>query len=213
LEISFYNEFKRKAIHLFALCIPIGYFFLPKPLSLLILAPFALGAIMIDIIRLRRLPLHGFLNRLLGPILREHESADFAGASYILSASFFTILLFDKSVAVATISFIILGDIAAALIGRRFGKTKIKWSMVESNDPNNRKSLEGSLSCLLMCLLVALVVSHLPSDNGLGEPLPLWVGIVGALVATLVEGITLPINDNFSVPLISGLSMHILLQM
>jgi len=203
LEISFYNEFKRKAIHLFALCIPLGYFFLPKPLSILILTPFALGAIMIDIIRLRRLPLHGFLNRLLGPILREHESADFAGASYILSASFFTILLFDKSVAVAAISFIILGDIAAALIGRRFGKTKIKWSMVESNDPNNRKSLEGSLSCLLMCIIVVLVVPHLP----------LWVGIVGALVATVVEGITLPINDNFSVPLISGLSMHILLQM
>lgn len=203
MEISFYNEFKRKAVHLFALCIPLGYFFLPKPLSLLILTPFVLGAIMIDIIRLRRLPLHGFLNRLLGPILREHESADFAGASYILSASFFTILLFDKSVAVAAISFIILGDIAAALIGRRFGKTKIKWSMVESNDPNNRKSLEGSLSCLLMCIIVVLVVPHLP----------LWVGIVGALVATLVEGITLPINDNFSVPLISGLSMHILLQM
>jgi glycerol-3-phosphate acyltransferase PlsY len=203
LEISFYNEFKRKAIHLFALCIPIGYFFLPKPLSVLILTPFALGAIMIDIIRLRRLPLYGFLNRLLGPILREHESADFAGASYILSASFFTILLFDKSVAVAAISFIILGDIAAALIGRRFGKTKIKWSMVESNDPNNRKSLEGSLSCLLMCIIVVLVVPHLP----------LWVGMVGALAATLVEGITLPINDNFSVPLISGLSMHILLQM
>jgi len=213
LEISFYNEFKRKAIHLFALCIPIGYFFLPKLLSLLILAPFVLGAIIIDVIRLRRLPLHGFLNQLLGPVLREHESADFAGSSYILSASFFTILLFEKSVAVTAISFIILGDISAALIGRRFGKTKIRWSLVENNDGNSWKSLEGSLSCLFMCLLVALVVSHLPSDNGLGEPLHLWVGIVGAFVATVVEGIILPINDNFSVPLLSGLVMHILLQM
>ena len=204
MEISFYNEFKRKAIHLFALCIPIGYFFLPKPLSILILTPFALGAIMIDIIRLRRLPLHGFLNRLLGPVLREHESFDFAGSSYILSASVFTILFFDKSVAVAAISFIILGDIAAALIGRRFGKTKIRWSLAKNNAlGNNQKSLEGSFSCFLMCLMVALVVPHLP----------LWVGIVGALVATGVEGITLPINDNFSVPLISGLIMHILLQM
>ena len=202
MKISFYNEFKRKAIHLFALCIPIGYFLLPKLLSLLILTPFALGAIMIDIIRLRKLPLHGFLNRLLGPILREHESADFAGASYILSASVFAILLFDKSVAVAAISFIILGDIAAALIGRRFGKTKIRWNLVEGNEGYSRKSFEGSLSCLFMCLVVALVVPHLP----------LWVGFVGALVATVAEGITLPINDNFSVPLISGLCMHILLQ-
>ena len=203
MEISFYNEFKRKATHLFALCIPIGYFFLPKLLSLLILAPFVLGAITIDVIRLRRLPLHGFLNRLLGPVLREHESSDFAGSSYILTASFLSILFFNKSAAVAAISFIILGDIAAALIGRRFGKIKIRWRVGKGNAlGNNSKSLQGSLSCLFMCLMVAVLVPHLP----------LWVGVIGALVATVVEGIILPINDNFSVPLISGLCMHILLQ-
>ena len=191
MEISLYNEFKRKAIHLVALVIPIGYFLLPKLLSLLILTPFALGSIAIDIIRLKRLPLHGFLNRLIGPVLREHEDSDFTGSSYILTASVLSILLFDKNVAVAAISFIILGDIAAALVGRRYGKIKIK-----------RKSLEGSLACLFMCLLVAIIVPGFP----------LWIGVVGAFTATLVEGITFPIDDNFSVPLISGLVMHILIR-
>ncbi len=203
MEISFYNEFKRKAIHLFALCIPIGYFFLPRPLSLMILGPFVAGSVVMDIVRLRKLPLHGFLNRLLGPILREHEGADFAGSSYILSASFLSILLFHKSVAVAAISFIILGDIAAALVGRRFGKIRFGYSLARSNaSGNSRKSLEGSLSCLFVCLLVAVLVPHLP----------LWIGVAGAVVASGVEGVTLPINDNFSVPLISGLCMQILLQ-
>lgn len=174
-----------------ALAIPIGYFLLPKLLSLLILTPFVLGSIVIDIIRLKRLPLHGFLNRLIGPMLREHENSDFTGSSYILTASLLSIILFDKSVAVAAISFIILGDIAAALIGRRYGKIKIK-----------KKSLEGSFACLFMCVLVAVIVPGFP----------LWVGVVGAFVATVVEGITLPIDDNFSVPLISGLVMHILLR-
>jgi dolichol kinase len=32
------------------------------------------------------------------------------------------------------------------------------------------------------------------------------------MVATLVEGASLPIDDNFTVPLISGLVMHILLR-
>ncbi|MFQ6002117.1 MAG: diacylglycerol/polyprenol kinase family protein [Candidatus Zixiibacteriota bacterium] len=191
MEISFYNEFKRKAIHLVALVIPMGYFFLPKPLSLFILTPFALGSIVIDMIRLKRLPLHGFLNRVIGPMLREHENADFTGSSYILTASVLSILLFDKIAAVAAISFIILGDIAAALIGRRYGKIRIR-----------SKSLEGSLACLTMCLLVAVIVPGFP----------LWIGVVGAFAATLVEGITLPIDDNFSVPLISGLVMHILLR-
>jgi len=191
MEISLYNEFKRKAIHLVALAIPIGYFLLPKLLSLLILTPFVLGSIVIDIIRLKRLPLHGFLNRLIGPMLREHENSDFTGSSYILTASLLSIILFDKSVAVAAISFIILGDIAAALIGRRYGKIKIK-----------KKSLEGSFACLFMCVLVAVIVPGFP----------LWIGIVGAVTATIIEGITLPIDDNFSVPLISGLVMHILLR-
>jgi dolichol kinase len=196
LEISLYNEFRRKAIHLFALTIPIGYLLLPKTPSLLILGPFVAGAIMIDVVRLRKLPLHGFLNRLLGPILRDHEEEDFAGASYIL--------LFHKSVALAAISFIILGDIAAALIGRRYGKTKIGWSLTKVIPfGNNRKSLEGSLSCLLMCLVVAVAVPQLP----------LWIGIVGAVAATAAEGINLPVNDNFSVPLLSGLCMQLLLQM
>jgi dolichol kinase len=203
LEISFYNEFRRKAIHLFALTIPIGYFLLPKTPSLLILSPFVAGAIMIDIVRLRKLPLHGLLDRLLGPVLRDHEEKDFAGASYILSASLLSILLFGKSVAIAAISFIILGDIAAALVGRRFGKTKIPWNLAKVNSPgSNRKSLEGSLSCFFMCLIAAMVVPQLP----------LWIGIVGAVTATVVEGINLPVNDNFSVPLLSGLCMQLLLQ-
>ncbi|MCK4428549.1 MAG: hypothetical protein KAW16_08715, partial [candidate division Zixibacteria bacterium] len=184
-------EFKRKATHLVALVIPIGYFLLPKLLSVLILALFALGSIVTDIIRLKRLPLHGFLNRLIGPVLREHEDSDFTGSSYILTASVLSILLFDKNVAVAAISFIILGDIAAALVGRKYGKIKIK-----------RKSLEGSLACLFMCLLVAIIVPGFP----------LWIGLVGAFTATVVEGITFPINDNFSVPLISGLVMHVLIR-
>jgi dolichol kinase len=207
MEISLYNEFKRKATHLVALSIPIGYFLLPKLLSLLILTPFALGSILIDIIRLKRLPLHGFLNRLIGPMLREHEDSDFTGSSYIFTASVLSILLFDKSAAIAAISFIILGDIAAALIGRRYGKLKINWTFARpkvktGQNPHKKKTFEGSFACLFMCLLVVLIIPGLP----------LWIGVVGAFVATMVEAMPFPIDDNFSVPLVSGLVMHILLR-
>ena len=207
MEISFYNEFKRKATHLVALVIPIGYFLLPKFLSLVILTPFALGSIVIDIIRLKRLPLHGFLNQLIGPMLREHEDSNFTGSSYILTASVLSILLFDKSAAITSISFIILGDIAAALIGRKYGKLKINWGLARSDvetgqNLSKKKTFEGSWACLFMCTLVALIVPGLP----------LWIGIVGAFVATVVEAMPIHIDDNFSVPLISGLVMHVLLR-
>jgi len=190
LEISLYNEFKRKLIHLFALLIPIGYYLLPKRTALFILIPITLGSILVDIIRLRNLPLAGFLNWLLGPILREHESWDLTGSSYILSASVLSILFFDKKVAIAAIAYIILGDCASAIIGRVYGKTKIE-----------KKSLEGSLAFLCICLLVAL---FLPG-------LPFWIGAIGALVATAVEALSIPINDNLSVPLVCGLIMEVLI--
>lgn len=214
MEISLYNEFKRKGIHLFALIIPIGYYVLPKkfallvivpialssihfykwivfafPYILLVLIPVALGSIVVDVIRLWRLPLAKFFNWLLGPILREHESYSFTGSSHILSASVLSILFFDKKVAIAAIVYVILGDIAAALIGRVYGKTKIE-----------KKSLEGSLAFLSVCLLVALLLPGLP----------FWIGAIGALVATAVEALSIPLDDNLSVPILSGLVMEIL---
>jgi len=189
LEISLYNEFKRKGIHLFALAIPIAYYLLPKKIALLVLVPLALGSILVDIIRLRKLPLANFFNWFLGPILREHESYSLTGSSHILSASALSILFFDKKVAIAAIVYVILGDIAAALIGRVYGKTKIE-----------KKSLEGSLAFLSVCLLIALVLPGLP----------FWIGAIGALVATAVEAPSIPIDDNLSVPILSGLVMEIL---
>lgn len=190
MEISLYNEFKRKAIHLVALSIPIGYYLLPKKTTLIFLIPITLGSILVDIIRLRNLPLAGFLNWFLGPILREHESWDLTGSSYILSASVLSILFFNKKVAIAAIAYIILGDCVSAIIGRVYGKTKIE-----------KKSLEGSLAFFSICLLVALMLPGLP----------FWIGAIGALVATVVEALSIPINDNLSVPLVSGLIMEFLI--
>jgi phytol kinase len=190
LEISLYNELKRKTIHLVALSIPIGYYILPKKTALLILVPITIGSILIDIIRLRNLPLAGFFNWFLGPMLREHESYSLTGSSHILSASVLSIIFFNKKVAIAAIAYIILGDIAAALVGRVYGKTRIE-----------KKSLEGSLAFLCICLLIAL---FLPG-------LPFWIGAIGAAIATGIEALSIPIDDNLSVPLVCGLIMEILI--
>ena len=192
MEISIDNELKRKGVHLCALIIPLAYyFFLSKPHALLIFTPIALISILVDVIRLKQSPSSRWICWILGPILRERESWDFTGSSYILSAFVLAVLFFNKKIAVAVICFAILGDLAAALIGRIFGKVKIV---------NSKKTLEGSLALFGSCVLVILVI---PS-------FPIWIGLVGALIATVVEALSIPINDNFSVPLLSGLVMEIL---
>jgi len=189
LEILFENEFKRKAIHFVALSIPLGYFFLPKRTALLILLPIVLLILVGDLIRLKELPGADLIKRLFGAMLRDHENADLSGASYILTGATLTIALFSKPVALAALGFIILGDIAAALVGRRYGRIKI-----------GDKTVEGSLTFFGVCFLVALVVPNLS----------LGIGLIGALIATIIEALTLPVDDNLIVPLISGLAMQIL---
>ncbi len=191
MDILIENEYKRKAIHLLALSIPLGYYFIPQRTALLLLIAVTFLSIAFDTIRILELPGHRALNYLFGPMLRDHEEADLTGGSYILFAAVISVFLFSKSVALAAISFIILGDICSALIGRKYG-------IVAFGD----KTLEGSLGFFLACLLVVVIVPELS----------LLIGLAGAAVATLVEAIDLKIDDNLTVPVISGVVMELLLK-
>lgn len=192
MDISIKNELKRKAIHLGAAVIPLSYYFLfSKHTALCIYIPIALVSIFIDMIRLLKWPrLSRVIRWFLRPILRRHERFDFTGSSYILSAFVLSVVFFDKKIAVAVLCFAIIGDVAAALVGRLFGSVQV----------NGKKTLEGSLAFFLMCLLIVIAI---PS-------IPFWIGVLGALVATLVEAVSFPLNDNLTVPLISGMAMKIL---
>jgi dolichol kinase len=43
--------------------------------------------------------------------------------------------------------------------------------------------------------------------------LPLWIGIVGSVIATLVEAFSNQIDDNLSVPLVVGLFAHLAMRL
>ncbi|MCI0531147.1 MAG: dolichol kinase [candidate division Zixibacteria bacterium] len=191
MEILIRNEVKRKAIHLFALSIPIGYCFVPQYYALLILVPISLFSLAIDLFRILELPGHRFFIYIFGPMLRDHEEADLTGGSYILFASTVCIAIFSKPVALAAMGFIILGDISSALIGRNLGKISL-----------GNKTLEGSLGFFISCLLVIVII---PEFN-------LIIGLLGAFLATALEAIDTPIDDNLLVPVISGLVMQTLLE-
>lgn len=191
--ISFSREMWRKATHTGALIIPVGYsvLALDKVVMLTIMGSAALAVTIMDISRLRSWPLYTrFARFFMAPLLREHEIlGDFSGAMYILWSTVFTVALYRRDIAVAALAFIVVGDTLAALVGRKFGRHRF-----------GRKSLEGSLACLAGTLGVALVVPGLS----------LSVAVLGAVVAAVVEAFSGPIDDNVSVPLVSGLTMFLL---
>lgn len=187
-EISWPAEFVRKGIHLFALVIPVGHYLVSFPVAVVGITVPAAFSILIDLSRIRRWRLWDILAPLLGPIIRDHEiKGAFTGASYILGASAFVIIVYPKAIAIAAITFIIIGDIAAALVGRKWGRHRLI----------RRKSIEGSLACLASLVLVSFVIPGLPTA----------VGLVGAVVATLAEAFSGKIDDNLAVPIVSGAAM------
>ncbi|HOP07338.1 MAG TPA: hypothetical protein PLF13_08615 [candidate division Zixibacteria bacterium] len=192
-QITFAGELLRKGTHIGALVIPAGYYFLglSKGQMLAIMVPIALAMVLVDISRFKGWWLWtGFAYRFEGGMIRAHEKAgDFTGASYILTTVCICVIIFSKPVTIAALAFIIVGDTLAALIGRRYGRHKF-WN----------KSLEGSTACLIGTIAVALVAPDLA----------LSVGITGAVVAAVVEALPLGVDDNVSVPLLSGLVMTLL---
>jgi dolichol kinase len=192
-EIPFSQELLRKATHLGALIIPGGYWVLglTKQEALLVLIPSTVVMVLLDYLRLKNSKLWRAAGvRLIGRMIRTHEAGgDFTGATYILISAASTVALFDKPIAIAALAFIIIGDTLAALIGRLYGKHRF-----------GRKSIEGSLGCLVGTLLVAVLVPHLQ----------LAVAVPGAVIATVVEALSTKIDDNISVPLISGVCMTLI---
>ena len=86
------------------------------------------------------------------------------------------------------------GDIAAALIGRKFGRHKLV----------NGKSLEGTVSFIIVgyiALAVVLVITHRPLLPDFA------IGFLAVLVGGLVELFQkqLRLDDNLSIPLSVGL--------
>ena len=89
-------------------------------------------------------------------------------------------LVGDKYLVLASIYAWGIGDALAALIGKRFGKHKIKWKIAD-----NKKSVEGSL-VMFVCALVS-VFSVLLVKGGIAIPMCLLIAVLSALICTLTE--------------------------
>jgi dolichol kinase len=195
-----FKELKRKSIHLTGLLIPLCYYFFfreeDKIIAVIIL--FLLTAIyfLLECLRLKNKKVQGYFLTYFSSLLRTHEKKRITGTGYYLLSSLLSISLFKKELAITCLSFLILGDMFAAIIGTRYGRTKL----IEE------KSLEGSLACFIVCMVIGLFVTWLFPTH-----LNLPIIVIGAFTATIVELLPLGFDDNLTIPLISGLVMEILI--
>ncbi len=182
------RELARKAFHLASVAVPVLVWPLPRPVAVAVLVPAALLAVAIDASRLRFRPVRYRFLRLTRTMLRPHERHGFAGATYMAVAYALAVALFPKPVAVAAMLFNGLGDAAAALVGKRWGRHRTRRG----------KSWEGFGAGLAVDLGVAAVVLALdPRLTPAGA-------LAGALAAAAIEFLPLPLDDNVRVTLGGG---------
>ena len=188
------SEKQRKGFHLAGLIIPLGYLLYPSEAQAKgMLVAGMVFAIFVDIFRLAEPRLRGFAHCLLGALMRPEEKANLLGSTCLLIASVITVFVFPKPIAVAALCLLVGGDTAAALVGKRFGRIHIF----------GRKTLEGTLAFVVAGLVLNGGVSLV--TPGLSAP----TVITGALVGALVEAVPFPIDDNFAIPIISGVAMSL----
>lgn len=178
------REGYRKLIHVASVAVPAAVWLLPWGVSAALLGLGVAVALGVEWSRARsRWARYHFLRR-TRTLLRAHERRGLAGATWMAVAYLAALLLFPLPVAVAAMLYIGLGDAAAALVGRRYGRHRARWG----------KSWEGFAAGAAVNLAVGLAMP------GIGAP----AALAGGLAASALEFLPLPLDDNLRVVLGGG---------
>eukprot|EP01111_Echinosteliopsis_oligospora_P011236 TRINITY_DN3656_c0_g1_i1.p1 TRINITY_DN3656_c0_g1~~TRINITY_DN3656_c0_g1_i1.p1 ORF type:complete len:266 (-),score=31.23 TRINITY_DN3656_c0_g1_i1:50-847(-) len=194
------KELRRKGFHFSGLSIPIIYLtgqqhttFFTQAVASYVLIFCTVVYFVFECARLTSPAVNGFFESRFKRLMREKERHNFTGSFFYLLGSTISVIFFSPPVAVCGILFLIIGDFMAALVGISFGRIKI-----------GRKSLEGSVACFISCFMICLVFLW---QVKWVEQIAFW----GALAATLTELLNPSfIDDNLSIPCISGLVIHLI---
>jgi len=146
--------------------------------TLVTVATLLVGALAIDLVRLRVPTLNRLFFRTFSALASPREAGGLASSTWYLLGVLLTYALFPSR-AVPAVLVVGLADPAASIIGRRWGRVRL-----------GKGTLEGAVAFML----VASIVLAVTVEGGLR---PLLV----ALVVTVVELLPLPLDDNLTVPL------------
>lgn len=198
-NIDYKSELLRKGIHLLSLSMAIIYYFIPRELALQILIPLTIFSLIVDLSRYFFPAYSKIFYKLFGFMLREHEinskKLTLSGATYVFLGVTLVVIIFPKVFVVPAIAILIIGDIFAALIGRKYGKHKF---LAKSFEGTFAFFITGSIVILLSPKIEGVLVEYL-------------IGFTAAGVGAIMENVSYGwADDNLTVPLSVCITMAIL---
>ena len=183
--LSFKQELLRKGIHACNSIIAFSLFFLDQKDVLLIVAISAILIVVFDFLRIYTKPVQRFYNFLFKEVTRDFESNRLTGASYVMIGALIVLSIFESRICIPALLIMSFSDSAAAIIGKKYGKTKIF-----------DKTLEGSLAFLLTSFVI--VIFFIPDID-------FTFSIIAIIASTIVELVPKSnLDDNLLIPIVSA---------
>ncbi len=151
-----------------------------------------------DYLRQKNPGFNKFVIRLMGPLMRKSEREGVSGLPFYALGISLSLLFYQPDLALISIMFLIFSDPVSSFFGVLYGKDKIL--------PN--KSLQGFVAGFFTCYLVSLFYLL---NSGIGSVNMLVFSLVAGVIGAGSELISaFNIDDNLTIPVISGLGLTIL---
>lgn len=186
---AFLSSWWRVAIRPVSLLFLLFYFIYSKEICLLIIGIVSLCFITLDIFRFLHKKTNVLLTEKIKAIFRKGEEKRFSSMTIFLISTFIIVLFFEIEIAITALIFLIFGDMFGKIFGLAYGRHKIF-----------EKTLEGTLAYLGSVIIIGFILFT-------SLDIALIVLIAGGIAAPLIELLPIGINDNFTVPIISGAVM------
>ncbi len=197
IETKTFQGFRKMYHVLAASLFPLAYLYPPFNLNtietkkwlLIVSGSCFLISFIFDFLRLRDHQFNSQFMKFFSAFIRRTETNRYNGSTFLCFAFFVVILLFSRNIAITAMLFLSLGDAAAELGGKNFGRLKIF-----------QRSLEGAAAFFSVAFLVAYTLFE---D---------WrIALLGAFAGAMVELFSFDVDDNLTVPIGSALALSLVL--
>ncbi len=195
----FQGEIYRKMIHYSSASISIGYLFIQKEIVLLVLGILLALMFIVELVKYKSNFIYDLYMKNFKHMLREHEYDKnrfrINGASWVIFAAIFCIILFPKLIAVTGLLMLSFADSTSALAGRMFGKKQYA--------PN--RSYVGTITFFAVGLIIMML-----APKYFGTLKEYIIVLIAVIVTTVADGLSLPIDDNFTIPVVCCAVLYLL---
>jgi glycerol-3-phosphate acyltransferase PlsY len=170
------------------------FYFIDVQLGLAVIGIVSLCFIALDIFRFIHKRTNILLTEKTRAIFRKGEETRFSSMTIFLISTFIILLFFEIGIAITSLVFLVFGDLFGKIFGLAYGRHKIF-----------EKTLEGTLAYVGSVIISGFIL-YTSID------IHFIILLSGGIAAPLIELLPIGVNDNFTVPIISGTVMEAMIR-